>query len=147
MLTRFLRYALKAIAIILGVFVLLYIIAFIYVSVNKKSIIKNVTDEIGKKINGNVSIGDVELSFFSNFPKATIVLHKVLVTDTMFARHHHPFFKADQVHILLSVVRVIEKKSPVNGIRIEDASLYLFTDTTGYTNAYLLKPRSNSGGL
>ena len=136
----------KALAIVLGVFVLLCIIAFIYISVNKKSIIKNVTDEIGKKINGNVSIGDVELSFFSNFPNASVVLHKVLVTDTMFARHHHPFLKADEVYVLLSVLRVIEKKSAVNGIRIEGASLYLFTDTTGYTNAYLLKPKRTSGG-
>ena len=32
---------------------LLYIVVFIYVSVNKKSIIKQVTQEIGKKLNGN----------------------------------------------------------------------------------------------
>lgn len=143
---RFLRYTAKALAIILSVFVLSCIIAFIYISVNKKSIIKNVTDELGKKINGNVSIGNVELSFFSNFPKATVILHNVLITDTMFARHHHPFFKADEVHALLSVIRVIEKKSALNGIRIEGASLYLFTDTAGYTNAYLLKPKSSQAG-
>ena len=124
----------------------LYIIVFIYVSVNKKSIIKEVTDEIGKKINGNIFVGDVELSFFRSFPKVSVVLHKVLVTDTMFAQHHHPFFKADEVFAQLSIMKLIEKESAVNGIKVERASIYLFTDSSGYTNAYLLKPKSNSSG-
>jgi AsmA-like C-terminal region/Protein of unknown function len=142
-LTRFFKYTLKAILILFGILILLYLIVVIYVSVNKKSIIKDVTDEIGKKINGNVSIGDVELSFFRSFPNASVVLHRVLVTDTMYAQHHHPFFKADEVYAELSIVKLIEKKSTVNGIRIENASVYLFTDVKGYSNAYLLKPKSN----
>ena len=145
-MTRFLKYALRALAILLGILFLLYIIVFIYVSVNKKSIIKEVTDEIGKKINGNISIGDVELSFFRSFPKVSVLLHKVLVTDTMFAQHHHPFFKADEVFAQLSIMKLIEKESAVNGIKVERASFYLFTDSGGYTNAYLLKPKSNSSG-
>ncbi len=143
-MTRFLKYTLRVIAIILGILFLLYIIVFIYVSVNKKSIIKEVTEEIGKKINGNVSIGDVELSFFRSFPKAAVLLHKVLVTDTMFAKHHHPFFQADEVYAQLSIINLIEKKSAVNGIKIKRASVYLYTDTSGYSNTYLLKPKSNS---
>lgn len=143
MLTKLIRYTLRVLAVLLSILFLLYIIVFIYVSVNKKSIIKEVTDEIGKKINGNVSIGDVELSFFRTFPKVSVLLHNVLVTDTMFAQHHHPFFKADEVYAQLSVIKLIEKKSAVNGIKIERASIYLFTDTSGYTNAYLLKPKSN----
>lgn len=143
MLTKLLKYTLRVLAVLLSILFLLYIIIFIYVSVNKKSIIKEVTDEIGKKINGNVSIGDVELSFFRTFPKVSVQLHKVLVTDTMFAQHHHPFFKADEVYVKLSVIKLIEKESAVNGIKIERASIYLFTDTIGYTNAYLLKPKSN----
>ena len=127
---------------LLGILFLLYIIVFIYVSVNKKSIIKNVTEEIGKKINGNVSIGDVELSFVRTFPKISVLLHKVSVTDTMFAQHHHPFFKAEKVYALISVIKLIKKESAVNGIRVERASIYLFTDTSGYTNAYLLKPKN-----
>lgn len=131
----------------MGILFVLYLIAFIYVSVNKKSIIKEVTEEIGKKINGNVSIGDVELSFFRSFPKASVLLHNVLVTDTMFAQHHHAFFKAEEVFAELSIIKLVEKKSAINGIRIEKAAVFLFTDTSGYTNAYLLKPKSNSSNV
>jgi hypothetical protein len=119
-------------------------LVFIYVSVNKKSIIKQVTQDIGKKINGNVSIGDVELSFVRTFPKVSVLLHNVSVTDTMFAIHHHPFFKGEEVFAQLSIMDLIRKKSAVNGIRIERSAFYLFTDSTGYTNTYLFKPKKDS---
>ena len=102
------------------------------------------TDGIGKKINGNVSIGDVELSFFRTFPKASVLLHDVLVTDTMFALHHHPFFKSKEVYAQLSIFSIIKRNPAVNGLRIENGSVYLFTDTSGYTNTYLLKQKENS---
>ncbi|MGZ4049937.1 MAG: hypothetical protein ACXVNN_11275, partial [Bacteroidia bacterium] len=41
---------------------------------------------------------------------------------------------------------LIKKEAAVNGLRVERASVYLFTDTSGYTNAYLLKPKSDSSG-
>lgn len=116
----------------------------VYISVNKKSIIKEVTAQIGKKINGNVSIGDVELSFFRSFPKAAVLLHHVLVTDTMFATHHHPFFKADEVYINFGIINLIEKKPSVAGIKIHKGAFYLFTASSGYTNTYLLKPKNNT---
>ena len=129
---------------IAGHFIFLYIVIFIYVSVNKKSIIKQVTEDIGKKLNGNVSIGDVELSFFRTFPKVSVLLHNVSVTDTMFARHHHPFFQGDEVYAELSIMKLIKKNAAVNGIKIERAAVYLFTDTSGYTNTYLFKSKKDS---
>lgn len=147
-MTKFFKYTLRALAVLLAILFLLYIVVFIYVSVNKKAIIKQVTQEIGKELNGTVSIGDVELSFFKTFPKASVLLHKVSVTDTLFAKHHHPFFQGDEVYALLSIMKLIKKEDPVNGLKIQGASFYLFTDTSGYTNTYLLKPKkdSSSGG-
>jgi hypothetical protein len=142
-LTRTIKYALRTIGIIVAIFFVLCIVAFIYVSANKKKIIKEVTDEISKKINGNVSIGDVDLSFLKNFPQTSVLIRHVSVTDTMFAKHHHEFFNADEVFVQLSLLKLIKKESAINGIKIVNASIYLFTDSSGYTNAYLLKPKSN----
>lgn len=144
MLTRFLRYTAKVAGIICGILIILYLIAFIYISVNKKSIIKDVTEKIGKQINGRVSIGDVELSFFRTFPKASVLLHNVLVTDTMYQQHHRAFFEAKEVYAELSELKLLQRKSSVSGLKIEMASIYLYTDTSGYTNAYLLKPKKDS---
>ena len=144
MKNKYLRYTLKGIVILLSVFAILYIIAFSYVSANKQKIIKQVTDEIGKRLNGNVSIGNVELSFFRHFPKVSVALHNVMITDTMYALHHHPFLRAEDVFVNMSVMGMINKSSFINGLWIEKGSFYLYTDTSGYTNKYLFNPKRDS---
>jgi len=141
---KFLKYTVKGIIVLLSIFVILYIIVFSYVSANKQKIIKRVTDEVGKKLSGNVSIGNVELSFFRHFPKVSVELHNVMITDTMYAKHHHPFFMAEDVFVNLSVIKLIKKSSFVNGFRIDKGSFYLYTDTSGYTNKYLFNPKKDS---
>ena len=144
MKNKYLKYTLKGIVVLLSLLVILYIIVFSYVSVNKKKIIKQVTDEISKKLNGNVSIGNIELSFFSHFPKVSVALHDVMITDTMYARHHHPFFQGKDVYVNVSVINMLVKKSSINGFRIDNGSFYLYTDTSGYTNKYLFNPKKEA---
>lgn len=130
--------------VLLSLFVILYIIVFTYVSVNKRKIIKQVTDEIGKKITGNVSVGEVELSFLSHFPAVSVELHNVQVTDTLFAQHHYVFFKGEKVFVNVGVISMIRKRPFINGFRIDNGSFYLYTDTSGYTNKYLFHPKKDT---
>jgi len=143
-LKKYLKYFLKGIAILLGLALILYLVIFIYVSTHKNSIIKQVTEEVGKKLSGNVSIGDVDLSFFATFPNVSVVLHRVIITDSLYQQHHHPFFTGEEVFALLNVARLIKKQPPVKGVKIKNGHFYLFTDTTGYTNQYLFKPKKDS---
>ena len=128
----------------MGVLLVLYLALFTYVSTHKKAIIKQVTEEVGKELNGNVSIGDVDLSFFSTFPNISVFLHKVVITDSLFAQHHHAFFTGDRVFVKLSISKLIKKESAINGFKIENAAIYLYTDSTGYTNGYLFKQKKES---
>jgi hypothetical protein len=62
----------------------------------------------------------------------------------MFASHGHTFFKAEYIFASVNVIKLIKKKPPLNGIRVEKGSIYLFTDSLGYTNEYLMKPKRDS---
>ncbi len=137
------RYIYKGLAIFFVAIVALYILVFTYVSINKKKIIRQVTTELSDKLNGKVSIGNVELSFLQNFPKIAVVLNDVSITDTLFPQHHHAFLQAKEIFLLLSITKLIEKRSSVNGFKIRNGSIYLFTDTSGYTNTYLTHPKRN----
>lgn len=141
---KFLKYFFKGIAIFLALLLIIYLVAFIYVSTHKKSIIKQVTDEVGKKMSGHVSIGDVDISFLSTFPKASVVLNNVSITDSLFSQHHHAFFTANEVFAELSVWKLIKKQPPVNGFKIQKGTFYLFTDTSGYSNEYLFKLKKDT---
>ena len=141
---RFINYSLRGLAILVAILLLLYIIIFSYVSVNKQKIIKQVTVEIGKKLAGRVTIGDVELSFFSHFPQISVVLSNVLITDTLFSQHHHALFKGDKVYARISMMKLIKKEPSINGLRIDHGSFYLFTDSSGYSNSYLYTKKRDS---
>ena len=141
---RFLKYSLKILGVFTSILILIFIFLFAYISINKKSIINQVTKEFEKKINGNVSIGDVELSLIRTFPNASVLLHNVSITDTMYEQHHHPFFKGQDVYLELGIMKLFKNESAIIGFTIERASIYLYTAENGYTNAYLLKSKKDS---
>ncbi|MEO6490444.1 MAG: AsmA-like C-terminal region-containing protein [Ferruginibacter sp.] len=134
----------KAFKIIIAVLLLIYILVFAYVSINKRSIIEQVTSDIGKKLNGRVAIGDVELSFFRHFPKISVLMKDIVITDSMYATHNHPFFKAVHVFAQLNIMKVIKKQPPLSGLRIENGQIYFYTAADGYTNTYLFKQKKDS---
>ncbi|MDQ6814035.1 MAG: AsmA family protein, partial [Bacteroidota bacterium] len=141
---KFVRYTLKGLAIFLGVLVLVYTIAYIYIVAKKADIIAQIKEQVSDKLNGEVQIGNISLGFLASFPSISVELDNVSIRDTLFNEHKHPFFEADKVNASISVINVIRSNNPLNGIRIQNAQLYLYTDTSGYTNSYLLSPKATS---
>lgn len=117
---------------------MLVITIILYVSINKQKIIRQVTAEISTHLNGEVSIGNIELSFLRNFPHVSVLLNNVSITDTMFKNHHHTFFKGKEIFVSIDVLKLISNQPPIKGIRLQTGELYLYTDSAGYTNTYLL---------
>lgn len=141
MLNKLLKYCLKGLAIFVGVLVLVYVIAYVYISANKKKIISQIKEQVADKLNGEVQIGNISLGFLAQFPTISVELEKVSIKDTLFNRHKHPFFEADKVFASISALKLIKRDNPLNGITIENGHLYIYTDSLGYTNSYLLTPK------
>ena len=116
---------------------------YAYVQINKKTIIDKVSTQVSEKLNGDVHIGNIGINYFINFPSISIELKDISVRDTMYAQHKHSFLEAKAIYLKLSIINIIRKKDPVNGLNIKDAAIYLYTDTAGYTNAYLLENKKN----
>ncbi len=142
-MNKYVRYTIKGVAIFIGVLIFVYLAAYTYVALNKKNIIAQIREQVDNKLNGEIQIGDISLGFLSTFPHISVLLENVSVKDTLFNQHHHPFFQGKKVYLSLSVTNIIQKNSPVNGILIENGQLYVYTDTSGYTNAYLFSPKSD----
>jgi hypothetical protein len=145
-LKKIFHYVFKTFKILIVSLITIYLIAYIYVVANKKKIIAQVTEQISKKINGNVKIGDADISILKSFPKISVLINDVSITDTMFAQHQHPFFSAKEVFANLNIWKLIQKKPPLTGLRIQSGSIYLYTDTSGYTNTYMLKSKKDPEG-
>lgn len=136
-LKKILKYTLRGLAILVGIFILLFAGVYVYIIINKKTILKQVRHKIAEELAGNVKIGDVDVNYFATFPQVSVSLDNISITDTMFAKHHHTFFTAGKLYARLSVLRLIQRKDPLDGIRVDNGSVYVYTDTSGYTNSYL----------
>lgn len=125
--------------VIFGLFILLYIFAAIYVSRNKKEVTREVIAQINERIKGDISIGEVDISLFSNFPKIGVVFKNVLITDSLYPQHGYPLLKASVADVRVSTYNLIRKKQAVTGITLKNAAVILFTDSTGYSNKSVFK--------
>ncbi|MDI9363568.1 MAG: AsmA-like C-terminal region-containing protein [Flavobacterium sp.] len=113
-------------------------IGYAYFYTHKKSILKTITAQLGSNISGDVTIADIDLSLFKNFPSASIVLKDVSIKDSLFASHHLPLLTAKQVLIKIGWSSIFSSKTVVKKIRLNHASVNVFTLANGYTNRYLL---------
>ncbi len=146
-LNKFLRYTLRAFAILISLLIVLIGAVYIYASYHKKQLTDKVMEQVSAKLNGHVEIGNIELSFFSNFPKVSILLKDVSITDTLYNIHKHPFFHAEKVYAIIGIGNALQKINPLTGIRIDNGQLYVYTDTSGYTNSYLFSPKKTTDSV
>ena len=140
------RRILKVLKILLIVIVCLYAAAYIYLRVNKDKIIRQLTEQAGRKLNGKLTIGDADISLFRTFPGISIQINDISLTDTVFAQHGHAFFSAKSVYVKISLWKLLKKEQALTGLRVDNGSIYLFTDTSGYTNTYLMKSKKDPAG-
>ena len=146
LLNRYLKYILRFLGGFFLLVLILYIILSLYVSANKEALIKKASAQIGTVLGGTVTINDLSVSVFNNFPYLAIGLTKIDVRDSLFARHGHPFFSADKIFVRLNPIKLLLARLSINKLEIESGSLYLFTDSSGYSNDYLLKGKTQPVG-
>ncbi len=97
--------------------------------------------EISRLMGGTVTLEDISVSPFKNFPYFSIALKNIRVTDSLFAQHKHPLFYADRIFARINPIALLIAKISLNKVEVQNGGLYLYTDTAGYTNAYLLSSK------
>ena len=137
---------LKVILVIVLLILILYVGAFFYLKANKAKIIKQLTENVINKLNGKLTISNADVSLFKNFPRIAVVLNDVSLTDSMYEYHRHAFFAAKDAFVNLNIFKLIKKEDALTGLVLQNANIYFYTDTSGYTNTYLLKSKKDSSG-
>ena len=141
---KFLRYAWRIAAGILLFLLLIYVSAWVYISYNKTSILQKVKNELNSRINGEITIGNIDATFFQTFPRISIGLYNITVRDSLWNNHHHDLLHAERVFAKLNIFKLFTGNLSVDKIVIEKGSAYLFTDSAGYTNTAILRASQSS---
>lgn len=103
--------------------------AFIYFK--QEDVGELVMKELRKTLRTEMKVGHVRLTIIQTFPYASILLEDVELRDLT---GKMSLLSAKRVSCQLGLRRLLEGHYEINGIRIEDAELILFTDKKGRNN-------------
>lgn len=141
---RWLKRIGTVIALACAIFSLLWILLAGYVHYHKQELLKTITEKINDHIEGEVKIQNLDLSLLRSFPGIAADLEQVVVYDTAWHRHGHELLRAEHIYVSLNIFSILSKSPNIRNIEIENATVYLFTDSLGYSNASMFQKKSEN---
>lgn len=138
------KIALKIFGILVGLVLIVYVAAAIYVSVNKKTLLLSITRELNKNLNGSMTIESMDPTFLAGFPGVSIKLKNVLLKDSLWNKHRHTLLAARDFEVAVNAVALLTGTIEIKKIGIDNASVYLFTDSNGYSNTSIFKKKDKT---
>lgn len=133
----------------MGLLLLLWLGLIAYALLNKESLLAKAKIALEDRIGGDVHIGKLDLSFFRHFPNITARLSDVWLRDSAWEQHHHDLLKVSSAYVSCNVVKsIFTRRVQIGEMDLEHGQVYLYTDSTGYSNTYMLKnqqPRKGTG--
>ena len=131
----------------IGVILLLIIawtVLWAYLSLNKGNLEARIEKAIRQKTNAEVYIGDLNISILHTFPFISLELSKVIVRDSLWARHKHDLLNVEEIYTQINPLKIVLGKTPFNKVDIENGKFYQYTDSTGYSNIKIFLKQDSS---
>ena len=134
----YLKILLRVAGFLLAVILLFFAVVAIYISTHKKEIIEKAGQSISEKIGGEVHIEEASIAF-NDFPNISIELINTSIKDSLISLHNHPLLQAGKIYLRVNMTGLLRGRLLFSRFEIDNGSFYLFTDSSGYSNGYLLK--------
>jgi len=130
---------------IIGGLLLLIIIAWCgaayYINKNNKEILAKILSQVNTKVNGTVTVSRMETTLLKGFPGISVSLKDVSLKDSLWANHKHDLLQAKDIDVSLNALSLIVGTINIRKVAINNANIYLYTDTTGYTNTSMFRAK------
>ena len=133
-MARWLKISLIVVSVFISLVVLIWIGGAFYISRNKASILKSLIAQANQSLNGKLTVESMQPTLLDNFPGVSLSLKKVVLDDSLINQHHHSLITAGDVGVSLNLFSLIGGTVTVNKITLNNATVYLYTDSNGYSN-------------
>jgi len=124
--------------------ILLWLGMALYINKNKASLLTQITSQLNEKINGKLTVGDMEPALVRSFPNISIALRDVKLQDSLFSHHQHPLLAVKDIFVKINTLSLLGKQADIREVTLAEGTVYLYTDSTGYSNTSILKKKSDS---
>jgi len=129
----------RVVVVVLCLYLLLLTGLSIYISSSKERLIGFLTGKMKETILGELKVDKADITVWQTFPKIGISLTNVSISDSFY---HTPFLSAKQITAKFGLLDLVGSKLRINTVEVRDAVFHTFTDTSGYTNSYVLRPQN-----
>ncbi|WP_449435983.1 AsmA family protein [Pedobacter steynii] len=141
---RWSKITLKVIGILIGLILIIFSGLALYVNSNKESLLQTITQKLNKNLNGTLTIGSMEPTFLRGFPGVSIKLLKVTMRDSLWKNHQHTLLDAKELEVSVNTLSLLKGTVEIKKIGINNAAIYLFTDSNGYSNTAIFRKKDKT---
>ncbi len=141
-MSRWLKISLKILSGIFILIVLVWLGASYYINHNNKAILGTILDQLNANVNGKISVQNMETTLLRGFPGVSVSLKKVELKDSLYESHKHQLLNANDIDVSLNIFSLITGNIKINKITINNANIYIFTDSTGYSNTSMFRSKN-----
>ncbi len=137
---KYVKIFLRVAGTLLVLIILALTTAGLYVHLNKEKIIAKAKELVANAIKGEAEIKDIDISVWSSFPHVAVKLSHVSLLDS---HYHKPLLQAGEIAVSIGLFQLLHPRE-IARLKISDCSFHLFTDTSGYSNSYLLSKKDTA---
>lgn len=124
--------------ILLGIIVVILIGYAVIVSY-KKEILSELNQQINESINGQMQIGDLEITLIYDFPNLSLFLKDVYVRGPRYNQYKTDFLTAEAIALNVRPFMLLQKKVGIKSIDILNGDVSIFRTKNNYINLDILK--------
>ncbi|RXK80988.1 AsmA family protein [Filimonas effusa] len=130
------RIAMWSILSVTGLLLVLLVCIQSYITAHRQELLVRVHEQLQSRLQGKLTIGSLEVNVWRHLPRVEIILKGVTLTDTVYQR---PILSVQAASTRIGLFEITGKDPVISRIKFSDGYLHVLTDTTGYSNRYLLQ--------
>ncbi|MFN0257454.1 AsmA family protein [Pedobacter ureilyticus] len=138
---RWLKISLKIIGGLLVLLIIVWCGAAYYINKNNETILAKILNQVNTKVNGTVRVAGMETTLLKGFPGISVSLKDVSLRDSLWGQHKKELLRAKDIDVSLNALSLIVGTINIRKVAINNASIYLYTDSTGYTNTSMFRTK------
>jgi hypothetical protein len=134
----------KVISVFIGFVLFLFSVGLLLVVIYKKEILAEVSSQLNSAIRAEITIGDADITLFSEFPNFTVKLEDVVIKDPSARAGDKDLLNTKTILVNVLTYKLFFKEIEFRSIRIIDGEFFIFRSLSGYSNLDVFKKKTDS---
>ncbi|MES2628576.1 MAG: AsmA-like C-terminal region-containing protein [Bacteroidota bacterium] len=134
----------KILLVFLGVLIFLAGSIFIIGKYYNNEVKQFVFQRVNERLNTPVSVGDMELTLFADFPQASLRFSNVVISDKLSKNQRDTLLYADELFLSFNFWDIWNKEYKITRVRVNGGMFHLAYDKKGRSNLDIWKSDSTS---